>query len=160
MGSRRIHGGIRHWRIGDRHLFGVKLKLKVDRESRKGRKVINLLNNNPIARLFIQILLMPIIFGLIAFIGFQNMTDAHMIDKVKHLDELETISLASIPVIQKNILILDDRIDMISVDAAQDDVRLSHLEQSIIKLERIHETQNNEFEKMFSILERIERKTQ
>jgi hypothetical protein len=103
---------------------------------------------------------MPIIFGLIAFIGFQNMTDAHMIDKVKHLNELEAISLASIPVMQKNILILDDRIDIISVDAAQDDVRLSHLEQSIIKLERIHETQNEKFEKMFNILERIEGKTQ
>jgi len=37
---------------------------------------------------------------------------------------------------------------------------LSHLEQSIIKLERIHETQNEKFEKMFNILERIEGKTQ
>ena len=122
--------------------------------------MINILNNNPLARLLAQIFLMPIIFGLIAFIGFQNMTDAHMIDKVKHLNELEAISLASIPVMQKNILILDDRIDMISVDATQDDVRLSHLEQSIIKLERIHETQNEKFEKMFNILERIEGKTQ
>ena len=88
------------------------------------------------------------------------MTDAHVVDESQHLNDFEIISLASIPVIQKNILILDDRIDMISVDAAQDDIRLSHLEQSIIKLERIHETQNEKFEKMFNILERIEGKTQ
>ncbi len=122
--------------------------------------MINLLSHNPIARLFIQILLMPIIFGLIAFIGFQNLTDAHMVDKVKHLDEYESISLASIPVIRNDVLTLDTRLDVLGVSVAEDDVKISHLEQSIIKLERIHETQNVMFEKMFDILERIEGKTQ
>ena len=103
---------------------------------------------------------MPIIFGLIAFIGFQNLTDAHMVDKVKHLDEYESISLASIPVIRNDVLTLDTRLDVLGVSVAEDDVKISHLEQSIIKLERIHETQNVKFEKMFDILERIEGKTQ
>lgn len=87
-----------------------------------GNKVKTYMNENPLSRMLIQIIVVPIIFSVVAYAGFKAVTEAHMTKDRVHVTEEQSQQISTIPTIATDI----DRIEVELKEQVITDGKLSN----------------------------------
>lgn len=66
-------------------------------------KVKTYMNENPISRMVLQIVAVPLIISFVAYVGFRVLTEAHIANLPVHVSEVQSQQIFTIPALVKDI---------------------------------------------------------
>jgi len=122
---------------------------------KKGRKmntVKNILNDSPITRMVLTVIIMPLVFSVVAYGSFKVITENHMDDEIRHVTELQSQQISTIPKMAKDISNIE--LDLLNqkADHAKLSTRIAVVEQGVLAIQSIQEKQDDKLDQIVTLL--------